>query len=339
MTDRAGVREACAEIVKAALLNADTHTITVDGTSCAKKTSVLAATGAPVTKVQRQFNAKNADTLGSSMIGYVCAGMTNQSLDRRPKFNDRSPLNVLEWHVLWKLMDAYVRRFGNARPDTSVPGVSEFLQEFVDAFETLRAWYVYAYFRSRINAVALVDSNVDRCDLLHETRDEGSDKERSRWLFYTPLQNLMYRVLYPHAVIDMMLFDGCAADEVVAGVGDFMNDLLATVSARPSCDLSAVPVNLAPPVVAVWGRDLNEHNISAHVYRSIGRAGVKRILRPESPAFDLSAYTPDYLTVDGVTGPDGEPWRKVARHVDCSAVCPAERTEDGVGKRLDYISL
>lgn len=328
-------------MVKAALLNADTHTITVDGTSCAKKTSVLAATGRPVTKVQRQFNAKNADTLGASMVGYVCAGMTNQSLDQRPKFNDRSPLNVLEWHLLWKLMDTYVQRFGNRRPDTTVPGVTEFLQEFVGTFETLRSWYVYAYFRSRINGVAFIDTNVERCDQLHATRNEGSDEERSRWLFYTPLQNLMYRVLYPDAVIDMNWFDDCAADEVVAGTADFMNDLLAIVSARPPVDRRAVPVNLAPPVVTVHGRDFNLHNIGAHVYRSIGRAGVKSILRPGSSTFDLSAYTPNYLTVDEVTGPDGEPWRTVARHTDCSAARPTkaekrrakEEEEEGVSHK------
>lgn len=325
MTDRQGVRDACTAIVKSALLNADTHTITVDGTSCAKKTSVLAATGRPVTKVQLQFNAKNADTFGASMVGYVCAGMTTQSLDPRPKFNDRSPLNVLEWHLLWKLMDTYVQRFGNRKPDTSVPGVTDFLQEFVGTFETLKSWYVYAYFRSRINGVAFIDTNVERCDRLRAIRNEGSDVERSLWLFYTPLQNLMYQVLYPDALIDMIWFDSCATDEVVAGLADFMNDLLATVSARPSVDRRAIPINLAPPVVTVHGRDFNEHNIGEHVYRSIGRTGVKRILRPGSATFDLSACTPDYLTVDEVTGPDGETWCKVARHTDCSRAVRLEK--------------
>lgn len=267
----------------------------------------------------------NANTFGASMVGYVCAGLTNQSLDPRPKFNDRSPLNVLEWHLLWKLMDTYVQRFGNRKPDTSVPGVTDFLQEFVGTFETLRSWYVYAYFRSRINGVAFIDTNVERCDRLRTFRNEGSDEERSLWLFYTPLQNLMYQVLYPDAVIDMIWFDSCAVDEVVAGIADFMNDLLAMVSARPIVDRRVIPFNLAPPVVTVHGRDFNEHNIGAHVYRSIGRTGVKSILRPDSATFDLSACTPDYLTVDEVTGPDGETWSKVARNTDCSRAARHEK--------------
>lgn len=45
------------------------HDLTLTRTF-AKKTSVLATTGRPVTKVQRQFNAKNADTFEASMVGY-----------------------------------------------------------------------------------------------------------------------------------------------------------------------------------------------------------------------------------------------------------------------------
>lgn len=91
------------------------------------------------------------------------------------------------------------------------------------------SWYVYAYFRSRINGVSLIDTDVERCDL-RTIRNESSDVERSLWLFYTPLQNLIYQVLYPDAVIEMIWFDSCATDEVVAGIADFMNDLLAMVS-------------------------------------------------------------------------------------------------------------
>lgn len=110
-----------------------------------------------------------------------------------------------------------------------MPGVTDFLQEFVDTFETLMSWYVYAYFKSRINGVSLIDTDVERCDL-RTIRNESSDVERSLWLFYTPLQNLIYQVLYPDAVIEMIWFDSCATDEVVAGIADFMNDLLAMVS-------------------------------------------------------------------------------------------------------------
>lgn len=303
---------ACVANVNASLFAAATNTVTVDGTSCTKKTATLTATGRPVTKVQRYNNAKNANTFGASMIGYVTAGMVNQSIDARAKFNDRSPLNVLEWHLLWKLMDAYVAEFGNVRPHPDVPGMTRYLEDFGRAFARLKSWYVYEHFRSRINGVAFIDSDVDRCDRMLAARNEGSDRERASWLFYTPLQNLMYEALYPGAVVDMGWFDDATADVVVEGVAAFLNHLLSSRSAVGG-DEPTFTVRLAPPVVSVRDRDFTMHNIDAHVYRSVGRAGVKRILNAVD-AFDLGPYTPDFVAVHDAVGPNSESWSKAAKH-------------------------
>lgn len=291
----------------------NTNTITVDGTSCTKKTATLNATGRPVTKVQRYNNAKNANTFGPSMIGYVMAGMVNQSIDKRPKFNDRSPLNVLEWYLLWKLMDTYVVKFGNVRPHPSVPQMTGYLDEFRRLFTRLKSWYVYEHFRSRINGIAFIDSNVDRCDRLHAARNEGSDNERAAWLFYTPLQNLMYEILYPEAIIDMDWFNDATTDVVVEGVAVFLDNLLRNTTRRTVVEEPTFTVQLAPPVVWVRGQDFTMHNMSTHVYRSVGRAGVKRILDAAS-TFDMDSYVPDYATVYNATGPNGESWKKAAKH-------------------------
>lgn len=299
--------------MNASLFTANTNTITVDGTSCTKKTATLTATGRPVTKVQRHNNAKNANTFGASMIGYVMAGMVNQSIDTRSKFNDRSPLNVLEWHLLWKLMDSYAAKFGNVRPH---PKMTRYLEDFRRVFTQLKSWYVYKHFRSRINGIAFIDSNVDRCDQMHMTRNEGSDKERASWLFYTPLQNLMYEVLYPEAIIDMDWFNDATTDVVVEGVSVFLNNLLSnTIKRTANAGEPTFTVRLAPPVVSVHDQDFTMHNISTHVYRSVGRAGVKRILDTVD-TFDVDSYTPNYVTVCNVIGPNGESWSKAAKHTD-----------------------
>ena len=161
MTSVLEVVNTCTAKVNASLFSARTNTITVDGTSCTKKTSTLDATGRPVTKVQRHTNAKNADTYAPSVIGYLMAGMVNQSNDKRAKFNDRSPRNVVEWYVLWKLMALYVAMFGNVRPHPNIPHMTKYLELFKSMFSALKSWYVYHHFRSRINGIAFIDSN--RC--------------------------------------------------------------------------------------------------------------------------------------------------------------------------------
>lgn len=314
----------CVANVNVSLFVADTNTITVDGTSCTKKTATLNAIGRPVTKVQRHNNAKNANTFGPSMLGYVTAGMVNQSIDTRAKFNDRSPLNVLEWHLLWKLMDLYVITFGNVRPHPTVPQMTRYLDDFRRLFTRLKSWYVYGHFRSRINGIAFIDSNVDRCDRMHAARNEGSDNERATWLFYTPLQNLMYEILYPEAVIDMDWFNDATTDVVVEGVAVFLDNLLRNTTKRNLAGELTFTVRLAPPVVRVRGQDFTMHNISTHVYRSVGRAGVKRILDAAN-TFDLDPYVPNYAAVYNATGPNSESWKKAAKHT-----CVGEPTFDPV---------
>lgn len=100
MTSVLEIVNTCTANVNASLFAASRNTITVDGTSCTKKTATLTATGRPVTKVHCYNNVKNANTFDASIIGYVIAGIVNQSINTRAKFNYRSPLNVLEWHLL-----------------------------------------------------------------------------------------------------------------------------------------------------------------------------------------------------------------------------------------------
>lgn len=249
------------------------------------------------------------------MIGYLMAGMVNQSNDKRVKFNDRSPLNVMEWYLLWKLMALYVALFGNVRPHPNIPGMTKYLECFKSVFSALKSWYVYRHFRSRINGIAFIDSNVDRCDQMHMTRNEGSDEERASWLFYTPLQNLMYEVLYPEAVVDMDWFNDATADVVVEGVSVFLDNLLSNITERNAANTAAEPtfvVRLAPPTVRVHDQDFTLHNIVTHVYRSVGRAGVKRILNSVD-TFDVDPYTPNYVDVCNVIGPNGESWAREAK--------------------------
>lgn len=114
-------------------------------------------------KVQRYRKFVNTNTYVPSMLGYVACGMSDVESARKLQFMDRSPLNVLEWHVLWQFMDKYVKFYGNARPRPNDEHRT-FFAEFDDMFDALCRSYYYKTFRWWLTVIALVDSNTNRCD-------------------------------------------------------------------------------------------------------------------------------------------------------------------------------
>ncbi|KAE9530076.1 hypothetical protein AGLY_011538, partial [Aphis glycines] len=139
------------------------------------KTSILRETQLePVLKIQRSQTFVNVNSFTPSMIGYMFNGLHEIMSIPVKCLMDRSPLNVLEWYVLWKLFDLYYKNFGN-------------------------------YIRERVNVLVVIDSDVDRCNRKRILRNEGSDAVRSEWRFYTFLQNRMYSNLYN--CIDLVWFE------------------------------------------------------------------------------------------------------------------------------------
>lgn len=277
---------------------APTRSLCVDGTSATKKTTVLERTGQPVVKIKRMTNVFDRNTYFPSMIGYIAYGINSQNRGE-PHFYDRSHLNCLEWNVLWRVMDDYVRKVGNVRPMLGDARIAALMDRYRKIFESLRESYYYRRFREQINAVAFVDSDVDRCNELRALRNQGSDQERSKWLFYTDLQNLMYRTLYPGAYIDMNWFNA-PTDTVVNGVSKWLVQTLREISTTRAT--AAVP--LMPYKLPILDHDYTLSNITTHVYRSLGRLACKKIKDPNDRT-SLLDYVPSYVDVSNATNVDG----------------------------------
>lgn len=96
---------------------------------------------------------------------------------------DRSPLNVLEWFILWKFMYLFHNTFGNVDPYTV--NCTVFLEEFDRVFDFLKNSYYYKMIRSNVDVVAIIDSDTERCDDKRLLRNEGTDGMRSKWKYYT----------------------------------------------------------------------------------------------------------------------------------------------------------
>nr|AHW98275.1 GrBNV_gp44-like protein [Nilaparvata lugens endogenous nudivirus] len=293
----------------------------VDGTACTKKSSTLARTGLRVDKIQKTQTFKNMDSYGPTMLGYICSGMVQQANDLEPRVID-SPLNVLEWHILWKLIDLFVLKFGNCAPhfaesvessidnyvgdDNDLDGSSintmlDFTRKFDYIFYNLQDSYYYKHFRSQLNTVVFIDSNISRCDSLHRKRNVGSDMVRSEWKFYTILQNRMYSVLYPHECIDLAWFSACDSD-IMTAMSMYVESVLDGLVERASRTIqqnNSILVRITPPTTSV---DYTLANITTHTYRTLARIGCKSIVNASTDTSDddlkqMQQQVPKYLNI------------------------------------------
>lgn len=285
---------------------ATTNTICLDGTSCTKKSSILAMTGYRVTKVQQSHPTYNPDTYFPSLIGYVSAGLEDMCLPQ-PHYNDRSPLNVLDWYILWHAMEKFLSRFGNVSIDAAQNQEHRaFVDELTDVFTKYRTVYYRQVMNKTVTCIALIDSNIERVDALRSCRNQGSDAYRSKWRFYTQLQNLMYQTLYPDRYIDLAWFDEDTYPTpiVVRGIVDFLNGILVSMSQQPSVRLATFFPQTKLPTLR---NDYALNNFNTHVQRSVGRWICKTLVhdmypsQPKPPAF--ATYVPKYLYVDNVYNP------------------------------------
>lgn len=308
----------CRERVNISLLSANNHTLCVDGTSCTKKTTILTKASkrfdTTFTKIQHNYKVRNPDSYFPSMLGYMCDGVMAM-LRGRPHFNDRSPTNVLEWHFLWSVMDNFVQLYGNVRPSPKMHEAS--LKLYRQVFEQLKLTDYYKLFRNRFNCITMVDSNLDRCDALHLRRNESTDAERGTWRFYTPLQNLMYEILYEGLCIDLAWFDeyilATDSDDCIVrdGIALFYEETLDYLCKNRTVDR----VPLEDCRLLTPSNDYYLSNITTHVYRSIGRWGCKRIhaenlslgdagedvSETKQRRLSLSSHIPDALCVENIT--------------------------------------
>ncbi|AUQ43981.1 putative gp44-like protein [Esparto virus] len=288
----------CTQRVHYQNLCANNYTLVIDGTSCTKKTSILKATGRLVTKVQQNHNIQNPNTFGPSMIGYMSAGI-NDSLCDDPHFSDRSPMNVMDWHILWKIMDDYLTRFGNVAPDETNVEMANVLSSYRNIFRLYKNKCTTKLFSRHVNGIAIVDTDTQRCDDLRLTRNSGpTDMERSTWKFYTYLQNLMYIELYPNLYIDLNWFGHADIKIVVDGIAQFCTFVLDYLVDNIMPNTPKINEFKLPTIK----HDYTFSNAQIHTYRSIGRWGCNLLTNSED---DLNLRLPTYLNVEKVMYPNG----------------------------------
>jgi hypothetical protein len=289
------VNRICKDHIKYSNLIANTRTLCIDGTSCTRKSSVLYKTFADVYKTQQLYRIPNPNSFFPSMLGYICTGLRS-TFEGYSHFNDRSPLNVLEWHVLWRVINDFTHYFDNERPCEEKHGSR--LQLYRDIFQTLRCCDFYKMFRVQINTIVFIDSDLNRCDALRQKRNEGSDRKRSFWKFYTPLQNLMYRTLYPDTYIDLAWFDiipvnrvehrqfnQITENELVKHLAGYCNEISDRLYASYEFDDVVVSKCRLPTVQ----HDYYHSNLTAHLYRTMGRLECRKIYK---------TYHPDVTTLE-----------------------------------------
>lgn len=277
-------------------LCASNNVLCVDGTSATKKTSILQRTGHQVTKIQKLAKFKNINRYFPSMLGYICTGLRTFKFGTM-RLNDRSPLNPLEWHVLWCCMSDYFVTNGNVYPTD--------LSKYESTMRKLKNSFFYEFFSKKINCLAFIDSNCARCDETRAKRNEGSDAQRSKWCFYTPMQNMMYSVLYEGRIIDMAWFDEFSTEDVCMGISMWLRDLTNDM-AKLDIDRS-VPLPKFSLPINHPDMDYASENMKAHAHRCIGRVGCK-IINGECDKKNIAEtlkkqYIPQYVSIGPIQPP------------------------------------
>jgi hypothetical protein len=247
----------------------------VDGTAACFKTTILEQLreqGYQVQKINKVSTSSNINTLGVAAMGYITRGirLLNSSV---VTFLDRSPLNPLQWHVLWSLFDLYVKTFKNVRP-SEIKHTEDwkiFEGEFRERFQMLQNSVWYKDFNNHIQGIAIIDSNTEYVRTRMSRRNRSSDTERSQWMFYPELQNLMYQILYTKC------FDIADYDEPLTFQNAVVQYLKDVAEELKTAETTFFPTTYHLPVHSL---DLPWLNLHSHVYRTLGKAHVKQIELP-----------------------------------------------------------
>lgn len=277
------------------------YSFNLDGVSATGKTSIIESCGLPHSKVQRRINVINSDTYFPSMLGYVSEGMQAQ-LYPPWRINDRSPLNCIEWRLLWSLASHLVDKHGPGGGFCAESGkiIEEEDAKYIDeAFDSLMNSYFYRDLRARLHGLAIIDSNVTRCNQRRSMRNESlNDVLRSKWPWYTPLQNIMYKKLYPNAYIDLMWFDHADDGNVFKAISKFIVYIVDNLKQQHE-KIESLPLPL-PIVLPSNYNDYFLKNMSVHVDRNYARIKCKRILADECSEESMETMMPRCVEVYNV---------------------------------------
>lgn len=202
------------------------NSVFLDGTSATGKSSIIASAtnncGIESNKVSRVSQITDTNSTGIGMFGYASLGL---KLMRDSFIMDRSPLNCIEWNLLWGMFGEWVKTFGNAEYNPDNPDMKIVKTKFESLFRSMLNDPAYKLLRDRIYGFAVIDSDTMACDKRRARRGTGSDVRRSDFKVYTLFQNMMYTELYAptNNLIDINWFMGRYGMEYITeAIGIFL---------------------------------------------------------------------------------------------------------------------
>lgn len=195
----------CQDLIEKLGYPKQSYSVSVDGTSATGKTTLVNGvanlSGKRCTKVSREHAIKNTNSCGVSMLSYAMCGIKMMNIERIVL--DRSPLNCIEWFLLWTMLHQWNAKFGNMRFDESNKLHCDMLEYFKQMFKSLMNNATYKTLRSKFNGFSIIGSDWNACDFRRTRRNNGSDARRSTFKIYSFMQNVMYSELYPGQCIDI----------------------------------------------------------------------------------------------------------------------------------------
>lgn len=279
-----------------------TNVLFLDGTSCTKKTTILRKTNTRVYKVQKYNYIKNPNTFPPSAVGYVFSGLfdlVNLKNNEEIKFADRSILNNLEWSELWKLMDKFY--FEEKFVDFDYKDIERVDKIVFDYFQNFINWPSYLWLRKKIVGLAIVDSDVFRCNDLRIKRIESkSDVVRSNWPFYTVLQNSMYKLLYNECFLDLLDFNEFNDDDVTSGVALFLaytQEKLKNLT-KNYLNPSILILNIKLPTFLEKNKDLTLYNLNSWVYRNKIKNEISKVKKKYYPYYNRNKVSKEIVDLN-----------------------------------------
>lgn len=124
-----------------------------------------------------------------------------------------------------------------------------------------------------VDVIVIVNSDTKKCDLKRMARNNGSDYERSNWLYYTYLQNRMYKLLHP--IIDLAWFDEDKSD-IVQIIVKAINTNAHHLTIKTPIYLKKY--RLPSTVTEPNGVDLVLQNYHTYAHREFARIDIQSVL-------------------------------------------------------------
>lgn len=266
----------CLTEIDLSMLTSNHKSLSIDGTACCFKTTILDELGQyyHVTKTQHRETIMNPNTFGPSFIGYASAGSVYHQSTNSFIFNDRSILNNFDWSsIIWP----FLNQTKNVQVDSDE--FKESLSSFDERINTYKNLASIESFFSKFNTIALIDSDENAVRERMVRRGTKSDLDRAGWKHYIAVQNHFYKKRY--LFIDLNWFKDLPKTYVIAGLVKYFKHVAEVIKSRPE-DKDVIEIfrklkniNVCYPKLE---KPLCISNLETHVYRIKAKSKARKIL-------------------------------------------------------------